>query len=132
MWAVWLRRPSVSVAFLESVMPLPAEDSSRMRAVRRKRSSSAIDYRPGSVALAKRVAANNSESVRIDGAVCTRRASGRDRTQPDGSRYQTRQADCFAIGAPGLHEKAFWNSGIFTTTPLTRIFGGECVSVWTC
>src|SRR5512135_3277406 len=43
-----------------------------------------------------------------------------------GDRYQTRQAGLRMIGASGLHLYAFWNSGMFPTTPLTRNFPGEC------
>src|SRR5882762_433668 len=32
----------------------------------------------------------------------------------------------FVIGAPALQEKALSNSGMLTTTPLTRYFAGEC------
>ncbi len=35
----------------------------------------------------------------------------------------------FTIGEPGLQPNAVPNSGMFTTTPLTRYFGGECGSV---
>ena len=34
--------------------------------------------------------------------------------------YQTRHALARTIGASGLHENAFWNSGMFDTTPFTR------------
>ena len=44
----------------------------------------------------------------------------------DGIRsYQTRQAFSRTIGCPFLHPKAFWNSGILETTPLTRAVGVE-------
>ena len=43
--------------------------------------------------------------------------------------YQTRQAFWLTIGCPALQENAFWNSGMFCTTPLTRNLGGECGSV---
>jgi hypothetical protein len=29
------------------------------------------------------------------------------------------------IGSPALHEKAFWNSGMFDSTPLTRYLFDE-------
>ena len=35
----------------------------------------------------------------------------------------------FTIGEPALQPKAAPNSGMFTTTPLMRYFGGECGSV---
>ena len=44
-------------------------------------------------------------------------------------RYQTRQRFALTIGCPALHEKARSNSGMFTTTPLTRYLPGECGSV---
>src|ERR1035441_1889913 len=40
--------------------------------------------------------------------------------------YQTRQAGLRTMGASGLQLYAFWNSGMFPTTPLTRNFPGEC------
>src|ERR1051326_5586433 len=46
--------------------------------------------------------------------------------------HQTRQAFGLTIGAPALHENAFWNSGMFTTTPLMRYLPGECGSVMAC
>ena len=46
--------------------------------------------------------------------------------------YQTRQAFTGIIGWPVLHPKAWPNSGMFWTTPLTRNSRGECGSVCTC
>jgi hypothetical protein len=40
--------------------------------------------------------------------------------------YQTRQAFGLTIGASALHENAFWNSGMFETTPFTRYLFEEC------
>ena len=37
-----------------------------------------------------------------------------------GRGYQTRQRFSGAMGAPVLHWKASWNSGMLTTTPLAR------------
>ena len=34
--------------------------------------------------------------------------------------YQTRQALALTIGWPGLQENAFWNSGMFSSVPMTR------------
>src|SRR4051794_6619931 len=68
MWAACVRRPSVSMAFFDSVIPLPADASLAIRAVRRNRSSWATDHWPGSGAAVTRVAAKSSESVRIDHA----------------------------------------------------------------
>ncbi len=44
--------------------------------------------------------------------------------------YQTLQTDSFrfTIGWPPLQENASANSGMFTTTPLMRNFGGACGS----
>ena len=42
--------------------------------------------------------------------------------------YQTRQAGAATMGWPVLQEKAFWNSGMFSTTPSTRNFSEECGS----
>ena len=43
--------------------------------------------------------------------------------------YQTRQALALTIGCAALHENAFWNSGMFSTVPLTRKHPGACASV---
>jgi hypothetical protein len=40
-------------------------------------------------------------------------------------RYHTRQALALTIGCPAWQENAFWNSGMFSTTPFTRNLGGE-------
>ena len=37
-----------------------------------------------------------------------------------GSFYHTRQAFSRTIGDPAGHANAFWNSGMFETTPFTR------------
>src|SRR3954447_23587158 len=115
MCAGWVRRPSVRVAFLESVIPFPAEASFKIRAVRRKRSSWAIDHLRGSGAAVRRAATRASDRIRITARECTRFTSGGYRTPMRQRRtlrcgYQTRQAEGFAMGAPGLQEKAFWNS----------------------
>jgi hypothetical protein len=46
--------------------------------------------------------------------------------------YQTRQGERRTIGCPRLQLKAFWNSGMFWTTPFTRYFGSECGFVRAC
>src|SRR5579864_6129746 len=43
--------------------------------------------------------------------------------------HHTWQAFSATIGCPALHPHAFWNSGMFCTTPSTRYFPGECGSV---
>src|SRR5208283_1644671 len=43
--------------------------------------------------------------------------------------YQMRHAGAATIGLPRLHEKAFRNSGMFSTTPFVRKRGGACGSV---
>src|SRR5207253_6252428 len=40
--------------------------------------------------------------------------------------YQTLHCVCRTIAVSALHENAFWNSGMFETTPFTRYFSGEC------
>ena len=40
--------------------------------------------------------------------------------------YQTLQVGVCTIGWPALQPKAFWNSGMFDTTPLMRAKPGEC------
>src|SRR5580765_2385988 len=40
--------------------------------------------------------------------------------------YQTWQALARTMGCPALHPQAFWNSGMFCTTPVVRKFPGEC------
>jgi hypothetical protein len=50
-------------------------------------------------------------------------ASGRRAPAPapeGGEGYQTLQRFSGAMGAPALHWKASWNSGMFTTTPSAR------------
>jgi hypothetical protein len=39
--------------------------------------------------------------------------------------YQTWQALSLTMGWPALHPQAFWNSGMFCTTPFTRQCPGE-------
>jgi len=39
--------------------------------------------------------------------------------------YQTWQAFSATMGWPALHPQAFWNSGMFCTTPSTRYLPGE-------
>ena len=43
--------------------------------------------------------------------------------------HHTRQAFSATIGCPALQPNAFWNSGMFETTPLTRNLPGECGSI---
>ena len=43
--------------------------------------------------------------------------------------YQTRQAGPRTMGWPVVQAKAFWNSGMLDTTPLTRKSPGEWGSV---
>src|SRR5262249_35923233 len=45
--------------------------------------------------------------------------------------HHTRQAFCATIGWPCLQPNAFWNSGMFCTTPLVRQRPGECGSTRT-
>src|SRR5258706_14927533 len=45
--------------------------------------------------------------------------------------YHTRQAFAFNMGCPALQPQAFWNSGMFCTTPFTRKRPGECGSMLT-
>src|ERR1044072_7752662 len=120
MWARWRRWPSVRVAFLESVIPFPAYASVRILAGRRKRSCEACvhlgagaEAAPATNATALNVSRARAYIGRVE---CMLEPSESDRT------YQTRQAEFFTIGAAGLQEKAFWNSGMLTTTPLTRYF----------
>ena len=44
----------------------------------------------------------------------------------DAGVYQTLQVGVCTIGCPALQLNAFWNSGIFDTTPLIRANPGEC------
>ena len=45
---------------------------------------------------------------------------GRGEGRRQGLRHQARQRFSGAIGAPALHWKACWNSGMLTTVPSTR------------
>src|ERR1700694_5531759 len=45
---------------------------------------------------------------------------------PERGRHHTLHAFLLTIGAVSPHLNARWNSGMFTTTPLTRYRSGEC------
>ena len=52
-----------------------------------------------------------------------------DRSRVSSNFYQMAQRLAGAIGCPDLQANARWNSGRFTTTPLTRNSSGEWLSV---
>jgi len=51
---------------------------------------------------------------------------------PPSAAHHARQALAETMGWPAWQEKAFWNSGIFRSTPFTRALAGEWGFVYTC
>jgi hypothetical protein len=71
-------------------------------------------------------------NLRGSGSLPACLADSRDSRAPvTGVLYHTRQAFSGTMGWPGLQPKAFWNSGMFSTTPFTRQRPGEWGSVRT-
>jgi len=76
------------------------------------------------LSIAERVAEEESGAIRDwrrhEVEIATQRRQGGGHEDMLAGRYQTRQALSRTIDAPGRQVKAFWNSGMFETTPLTR------------